>query len=80
MPKMLRHTFATYMDKRLIGDEEIREKFGITLDDKFTKIWMGHKVRGMKDITQIYKEYPDELIIYVAEKKHYMIPLEEEKA
>ena len=79
MPKMLRHTFATYMDKRLIGDEEIREKFGITLDDKFTKIWMGHKVRGMKDITQIYKEYPDELIIYVAEKKHYMIPLEEER-
>jgi len=75
--KHFRHTFSTYMDKRLINDEDIKEKFGITLDDKFTKIWQGHKVRGM-DITQIYKEYPDELIIYVAEHKHYMIPLERE--
>ena len=79
MPKMLRHTFSTYMDKRLIGDEDIRQKFdGITLDDKFTKIWQGHKVRGMRDITQVYKEYPDDLIVYVAKKKHYMIPLEDE--
>jgi len=77
--KMFRHTFSTYMDKRLIGDNDIRKNFdGITLDDKFTKIWQGHNIKGMRDITQIYKEYPDELIVYVAENKHYMLALEKE--
>ena len=75
MPKMLRHTFATYMDA-LIGDKDIEEKFGRKLDDKIIKIWMGHKVKGMKDITQVYREYPDELLIYIAEHKHYMRKLE----
>lgn len=75
-PKMFRHTFATYMDKRCIRDNDIMEHFDIQLDDKFTKIWQGHKVG--KDITHVYREYPDDLFVYIAENKHYMLPLEKQ--
>lgn len=75
-PKMFRHTFATYMDKRCIRDSDVMEHFDIQLDDKFTKVWQGHKVDD--DITHVYREYPDDLFVYIAENKHYMLPLEEQ--
>ena len=73
-PKMFRHTFATYMDNRCIRDNDVMKRFDIQLDDKFTKVWQGHKVG--KDITHLYREYPDDLFVFIAEHKHYMLPIE----
>lgn len=48
------------------------------VDDNFIKVVCGHSIKGLHDISEVYRFYPPEQIKKVMTEKHYLIPLEEE--
>lgn len=48
------------------------------IDDNFVKVVCGHSIKGLRDISEVYRFYPPAKIKEIMTEKHYLIPLEEE--
>lgn len=72
-PKLGREAFNTYMG--FDDSSELYKEHGIHLDDKFTKVLVGHSAKGI-DITHRYKIYPPEMIKDAMTKHHYLKKIE----
>lgn len=76
-----RQSFNTNMDAlkddpRL--NKYLKRKYGVTLDDRFVKVMSGHTIKGLGDITMIYKYFPEQMKKDVMINYHYLKPLEKE--
>jgi len=85
--KLGRQSFNTNMSS-LKDDDKLKKylkkkysrKYGriVSIDSNFVKIISGHTIKGLKDISQVYKIYPLEMIKEIMVNYHYLIPLEKE--
>lgn len=77
--KLGRQSFNTNMDA-LKDDPKInkylQKKYGVTVDERFVKIISGHTIKGLHDMTMIYKHYPEAMIKEVMINYHYLKPVE----
>jgi len=74
-PKLGREAFNTHMG--FDDNHPLYDKYKIHLDDKFTKILVGHSAKGI-DITERYRVYPEPLIKDAMTEYHYLKKLEPE--
>jgi len=79
--KLGRQSFNTNMDA-LKDDphlnKHLKKKYNVTIDERFVKIISGHTIRGLSDMTMIYKHYPEAMIKEIMIDHHYLKPLEKE--
>lgn len=76
--KLGRQAFNSNMDNLDFWYSEGGMKTHAKLDNNFAKVISGHSITGLKDITAVYRKYPEDLIKAAMTKHHYLLPLEDE--
>ncbi len=61
-----------------IGREAWNTNMKGVIDDNFIKVVCGHSIKGLRDISEVYRVYPQSQIKEIMMEKHYLIPLEED--
>lgn len=61
-----------------LGREAWNTNMQGVVDDNFVKVICGHSIKGLRDISEVYRVYPVSKIKDIMMKQHYLIPLEKE--